>query len=445
MPQKGEKFVDAQGREWRGTEGGNWRLYQNGKPTSTVSKGSAPPGGGAAAAPGALPADQRQTIENNTPAKLSPEGAQWLNLASQSLQQQVAQGLIPQATADQQMRANQAEVSSLSPELQKRKLDLQGQVMQGLINQSQADNQMFSLKTQENSTSPVTNTNLSPDSTTSDVINNTFDVSKAATGAGNTLTNPNQYNPFGSSVVTIDPVTGQPTVTQSFTGANQRALEGIQGTGISASQVAQGLLGDKFDQFVQGAGPQSGYSDPALEQAVYSRLTRGYDQDYEQQLEAKKQELANRGIGVGNQAYSNEMNRFDRMWDEKRLQARESATLQGTNAALQRQQNNVGALGTLSGGLGTLGGLGQSGFYQPNFQGFNSVQYQQPDVQGLYGTQYAGQLTREGYQNELERQRIAAGATTEAASIAAEASKANAATAANASKPGAFATKPPGS
>lgn len=448
MAKAGDKIVDAQGQEWRYTQGGNWRLYKNGKATDTLSK-TQPGAGPEAAKPGATDAGASQptTINNVAPSNLSPEGAQWLNIGWQNLQKQVADGLITQEQALAQGQNNNALIASETPAQQKQRLELQGKVQQGLINYSDLENQMYQTKQAANTTAPETNQSVTPESTSADVVNQTFDIAKGGQIAGNTLTNPNQVNPFGSSTVTIDPNTGQPTVTQSLSQPNQQVLSGIQGSSNAATGAVQGLIADQYDRFISGAGPQSGYSDPELEKAIYARLTQGFDQQDRREQEDFEQRLANRGIGVGSgEGYTNAMRDFQTAKNERYENARNNATIQGTQTALQRQGNNVGALGAITGGIGTLGQVGQAGFYQPNFQAFNAVQYNQPDLQGLYNTQFAGQLTREQIASQEEQQRIAAGATLGAAGIAAEASKHNAGLAAD-SKPqqGAFATRPPGS
>lgn len=452
----GEVVKDAQGQEWRSTQGGQWRLYKNGKATDTLSKtnpaGGAQTGGGLTLPPAQPPqvdagASQPTTVNNQPVSNLSPEGSQWLNLAWQNLQQQVAQGIITPQQAQQQGEQNNKLIAGESPALQKQRLDLQGKVQQGLINYSDLENQMYQAKQAGNTTSPETNKSVTADSSTADVVNQSFDIAKGGQVAGNTLTNPNQVNPFGSSNVTYDPVTGQPTVTQSLSQPNQNVLSGVQGTSVGASQVAQGLLGNQYNQFVQGAGPQSGYSDPELEKAIYARLTQGMDDKFAREEEQLSQTLANRGIGVGSgEAYTNAMKDFRESKNTAYENARNNATVQGTQTALQRQGTNVGALSALTGGVGTLGQVGQAGFYQPNFQGFNAVSYQQPDVQGLYNTQYAGQLTREQIEAQLEQQRIQSGATLGAAGISAEASKHNANLAhSNQPQTTGFNSKPPGS
>lgn len=404
MAKKGEKYTSPDGKTWVFTEGGNWREYKNGKATDNISKGATPPGG-AAATPGA-PTGGPTVIENQTPPAQSPQQREYMAQANADIQKQIAAGLNPAQGAAELERQTKF-INGLSPALQTAALNLHGQVQGGGINQTQLENEIYNQQQNENATQPKTNVNLTDKSTTSEVTNQVLDTAKGATAAGNKLTNPNQVNDFGSSTVTIDPITGQPTVNQSLSAGNKAALSGIQGTGVQASQVAQGLLGNQYGQFVQGAGPQSGYMDQGLEQAVYGRLTQGFDDQKARENEQLQQTLANRGIPVGSQAYTNATKDFSTNWDTRYENARNNATQQGTATALQRQSNNIGGLGALNQGVGTLAGVGQGGLVQPNFQGFQSVAYNQPDTQGLYNTQYAGQLTREQIEAQLEQQRIA--------------------------------------
>lgn len=400
MAKKGDKHTSPDGKTWVATEGGNWREYVNGKPTNNVSRGSTPPGGAAGpSVPGAVDAgaSQKPTIQNNAPANLSPAGSQWLNLAWQNLQQQVASGQLSQEQALAQGQKNNAIIAGESPALQQERLNLQGLVNSGQMNYSDLENQMYNSKLAQNQTAPQTGTNITHDSPSSVVSNEMFDVAKAGATAGNVLSNPNQQNPFGSRQVTIDPVTGQPTITDTLSQANQGVLSGIQGSAQGASTNLQNLLGQggAFNQFLNAAGPQSGYSDPALEQAVYGRLTSGFGDEKERGRQQAEQNLANRGIPVGSEAYSRTMKDFESGWNDRYDAARANATIQGTGTALQRQQNNIGSLQSLIGGMGTLSGIGQGGFYSPNFQGFNATPYQQFDVQSMFNSLLSGQISRE--------------------------------------------------
>lgn len=437
MAKAGDKVTDANGKTWVATQGGNWRLYENGKPTGTVSKTNPAAGGGAGAAGAGTPT----AVENTTPQKLSPAGIAYLDKAKNDLQAQVAAHAISQAQADQQYAIEKNKIGGLSPALQDSAWNLANQN----ISQADKDNELYRQQTLENQSQPNTSTSLTDKSSTADVQNEIADSAKGYTQAGNVLTNPNQNGPFGNRNVTINPVTGQPEINDTLSGANQGVLGGIQGTSVKASDVAQGLLGGQYQNFVSGAGPQSGPSQQ-LQDAIYGHLTQGFSAQKKQEYEDKSQELANRGIPVGSDAYNKEMNRLDLSWQQKEGDARNQAVSGAYGQSVAQQGANTASLNAATGSLNTLGAVGQGGFYQPNFQQFNAAQYQQPDVQGLYNTQYAGQLTREQIQAQIEQQKIQAGATLGAAGIAAEASKSNAATAAN-SRPqtSAFVGPPPGS
>lgn len=435
----GTKVTFADGSTGYVTEGGQYRI-DSGPNKGKLWEGDVP--GGAAGASSGPSLTGPQTTTNTTPPNFSPEGSAYLNKSKTDLQGQVAQGLISQLQADQEYARQEQRVASMSPALQQSAWSLANQP----IPQAGQENEIYRLQSLENQTSPNTTGTIDANSSSAEVTNQIRNDAKANTMSETLLTNANQVNPFGSQNVTIDPITGQPTVKQELSQPNQQALSGIQGTGVQASQVAQGLLGNQYGSFVQGAGPQSGYSDPALEQAVYARLTRDFGDRFGREEEALTQQLANRGIPVGSQAYTNAMNDFRRNRDAQYESAANQATIQGSQTALQRQQNNIGALGTLNQGVGTLSGVGQSGFYLPNFQGFNAGTYQQPNVQDIWNVLYGGQLSREQMDAQIEQQKIAAGATLGAAGKAAEASKyATDARSAESSNSSAFNTRPPGS
>ena len=349
MAKKGEKHTSADGKQYVFTEGGRWREYVNGKPTQNLLPGNTfqpnSGGGGAAAAP------------------------------------------------------------ALPPELQGPQRDLQAQVAAGLINQSQANFEMERLQGEYNKTRPTTMTNLDANSPTSAVQNEIMKGAQAGQVAGNTLTNPNQVNPFGQQTVTYDPVTGQPTVNQSLSQPNQQVLSGLQGGSVQAGQVMQGLLGGIGG--MTGAG--EGQPNSNLSNAIYQQLTRYTDTNFDRERDALEQRLVQTGNPVGSPKYNAQMAQLNQRYDEIRSNAGNQAVTGGMNATTQL--------------LPTLSGVQGAGFYQPNFQGFNAVAYQQPDVQGLWNTQVGTQLSREQMDAQIKQQQIAAGATLGAAGKAAEASK----------------------
>lgn len=249
-----------------------------------------------------------------------------------------------------------------------------------------------------------------------DAVNSGLETARASTAAGNLLTNPNQINDFGASYTTIDPLTGQPTVRQVLSEGNQGVVRGTQNAAVNSSNVLSGLLqGGNFAALTDSAGnpaPESSFS-----KALYSQLTNGVDEQQRQEQAQLDQTLRNRGIPVGSQAYTNEMQRFDKRYDDIK-----------SNAKNQAVTGSVGAATNL---LQPLTNTGTSGYYNPSFQGFNSVGYNGPDTNSIYGTLTGTKNTQ-----------IAANASMKNASLAAEAAK----SASEANKPktnSPFQSKPP--
>ena len=445
---KDDKITLPDGTVGRVTGGGHIRLpdgklYQGQLGAAPAGSG---PGGPAPVAPNAQQNTPTPTVTPSSPSSMISSGNNYLDGVYGDLQKMVADGVVSQTVADTELARRRQQTEGLNPALQDEQYRLYNDYKAGKISLADFDKGVERAKLNAQATSPQTGANITANSSAKDVINAASDQSKLSQVQGNTLTNPNQYNPFGSQTTTIDPITGQPIVTQNLSQGNQQVLGGVQGNAVGASDVLKNLLGNQYSQFVGGAGPQSGYNDPELEKAIYSRLTQGLDDQRSREQEQLDQTLANRGIPVGSQAYSNAMNDFTKNWDTRFENARNDATVQGTNTALTRQQNNIGGLGTLQQGMGTLGGLGQSGLYLPQFQGFNAVQYNQTNPQDIFSLLYGGQLQEKGYETQLEQQRIQSGATTAAAGIAAEASKANTQAAINSRpKPSPFGDSPPGS
>jgi len=272
---------------------------------------------------------------------------------------------------------------ALSRGLQDAQANLAQQVASGGIQQWQADAELNRLKGLEQSTQPEYS--ALPLGSPTDVINTTGDVAKGAQVAGNTLTNPNQVNPFGSQTVTYDPITGQPTVTQGLSGQNQQVAQGVQQGGIDANSV----LSQMFQGGVLGSlGNSAGSELSNYEQAVFDRLTSGYDKNRTQDTEQLTQTLANRGIPVGSDLYNNQMSELNKRYDDMFTGARSTAVEQGTNQSMAA--------------LPTLSSIGQSAFMNPSFQGFTPVSYQQPDVGGLYNTQVNQGLSQQ--QIDIQKQ-----------------------------------------
>lgn len=196
--------------------------------------------------------------------------------------------------------------------------------------------------------------------------------------------NPNQYNPFGSQTVTIDPVTGQPTVTQNLSPEQQQILAQQQGLSTRGGAKA----GEQLDQF-QRFNPEDFGADRArIEDEVFGRLTRGLDDQQKRDTEAAAQSLADRGIPYSNDPnsrYQQEMHDLNQRYDDARTNARRTATEMG-GGELSRQfgigqsthQQQLSDIGALS-GLGT-------GLIMPNFQPFQGTDYNPAGGFDIYTT-----------------------------------------------------------
>lgn len=234
------------------------------------------------------------------------------------------------------------------------------------------------------------------------VINTTFDVSRAAQQQGNLLTNPNQFSNFGSQTTTIDPVTGQPAVWNNLSPENAAVLKGIQGGAQGANnQVGQIFGGGNFF----GGTDASGHSNPtsSVQQGIYEQLTHGFADQQKRDSTDLEQQLANRGIPVGSELYNDQKKQLADRYDTKFGDAKSQAVTQGTQLGIQGAQ--------------TFSGIGQQGFYQPQFSGFNAVQYAQPDVNSVFQTLTGKKIADAGNNTQLSAAQIAANAALEAARI----------------------------
>ena len=190
----------------------------------------------------------------------------------------------------------------------------------------------------------------------------------------NPIVNPAlQSNPGGTRSITYNE-SGQPIIEDQLSTANQKVLGGLQDAGVNAGSNINSLLtGGIYNSLNNPAGAgQPGAANPNAqaglqsnyEKAIFDRLTYGLDRQRKQEQEQLEQTLANRGIPVGSTAYSNQVRDFNDRYDTQMQNARNNAVIGG-------QQLAQGALGSLS-------GVQQSGFYKPEFQGFNSVNPGQP-------------------------------------------------------------------
>lgn len=205
--------------------------------------------------------------------------------------------------------------------------------------------------------------------------------------------NPNVNTDFGSS--SYDPETN--TYSETLAPQQQSLLNQSQGLASQGMSAAGGLLegygqntgggvaGSTYGGGVGGSPYQfsmGDYSDErdATESAVYDRLTRNVDRDYNQEFQAMEQRMYNRGIPLdpSNPAYKREMDALN----EKYAAIKENASGQAVEMGASELAN---AYGISSGAFKTnLSGMGQqmsdiqnlsslgTGAVMPNLPGFQA-------------------------------------------------------------------------
>lgn len=321
-----------------------------------------------------------------------------LEAAKASLRQQVSSGGITQGQMDNEIARltgqpmpgqTAAPATGISPFLSQAKSSLDQQVASGGINQVQADNELRRLQGIESQSAP--NYGSFPLNSASDAASAGAQIGKGNSIAGNILSNPNQYNPFGSSVTTIDPITGQPTVTQNLSQGNQQIMGGIQGSAVSASDALGGLInGGIFGSLSnpsQAGGPAPSSS---FEDAVFNRLTNGFADQKAKDMEQLDQTLHNRGIPINSKLYNDQMAELNKRYDTQFANAKGQAVEQGTQLGLQS--------------MGTLSSVAGQGFMNPNFQQFQATPFNGVDINSLFSTSQGSALGQS--QLDLEKQKF---------------------------------------
>jgi hypothetical protein len=155
-------------------------------------------------------------------------------------------------------------------------------------------------------------------------LSNEADVQAYQAEANVKLNNANTTNPFGSSTTTMNP-DGTVSVNQTLSQDQQGILDkGEDLTKIGQDLAAQNLQG--YSQFSMG---QDTVADRArMEDAVYGRLTRDFDQRQGQDQQDAEQALYNRGIAYSadpNSRYQQEIKAVSQRYDDARSNARAQA------------------------------------------------------------------------------------------------------------------------
>lgn len=131
------------------------------------------------------------------------------------------------------------------------------------------------------------------------------------------------------------------------------------------------------------------------EEAIYSRLNPQFQQDEE----ALRTRLINQGIGQGSQAYSREMENFNQMKNDARMQAVLAGGTESDRAlaqSLSLRQQGIGEIDKLRAQPLNeyLAMSGQQQLAMPQFQQYNYAGAGTPDYQGLVNQQYQSQMNQ---------------------------------------------------
>lgn len=228
-------------------------------------------------------------------------------------------------------------------------------------------------------------------------LNTGLEAGQAAATASNLTANANVTNPFGSSTTTVDPKTGQATVTQNLSGEQQQILNQGQDltqqgqqlasqnlggysqykadtSGMGAYTAGQGA-GQALDKSIQGYQPFSFQSDDAarqrIEQDTFNRLSRGMDQRHQQQSQDLEQSLYNRGIQFSNDPnsrYQQELKSMQQSQQDERQSYQQQAVTMGGQEMSRNYDMASGTYGNQLSGMNTMAGISQ-GQYGTNLTG----------------------------------------------------------------------------
>lgn len=231
-----------------------------------------------------------------------------------------------------------------------------------------------------------------------------FDIQEQVADKNVQLGSPGtQINPFGQQNITRDEQ-GNIIIESSLSDPQQQILDRDQQLSIGGRDVAQQLMGQQnWGADRRALGSDFAADRARIEDEVYGRLTRGMQEDRARGLQEVEQRLYNRGIPMGSQEWDREMQRFDRQFQERELDARAQATMMGgqeyeRNFGIQEQalKNQMGEMGYMS-QFGT-------GLQLPNFQGYQGVQMQAPSALGVATGMGGLDLQRQQFEFQKQQQ-----------------------------------------
>lgn len=200
-----------------------------------------------------------------------------------------------------------------------------------------------------------------------------------------------QYAPWGSTTYQRDPKTGAPTsqtINLSPTEqANYDATAGLRNTLAGRAQTLAGQLPTTAYQ-----GPDSGSAD-AVARALYDRKVALLQPDLDRAQNEQKVTLAERGIPIGSEIYTNEANRLDAARANALTGAAQDAVLAAGQEQSRMQADQLAARGTNYNEIAALLS-GASGGQLPAFQNTPAYQAAAPDISGLVTNAYNQQMNQ---------------------------------------------------
>ena len=182
----------------------------------------------------------------------------------------------------------------------------------------------------------------------------------------------NANSVFGSSSTSVDDQ-GNVTSNQTLSPGNQGVVDQGQAAGTTAgSQLNKFVGSENFGKTWQDNGIANTKS---LTDAVFNQATRRLEPRQAQGREQLQQQLANRGIPVGSDAWNNAVREQEYTFGDQYANAQDTATQKGFD--FWNQQAQVGNQTAQ-----TLQGVNQAGYYAPP----------QIDANAVFGTQQGTML-----------------------------------------------------
>lgn len=213
----------------------------------------------------------------------------------------------------------------------------------------------------------------------------------------------NQTDPYGNKLIynqigTWSDGTPRYEALQSLSPETQALYDKTQNIYGEGLNTAGNLLGNVQSQL---SNPASQYSD-SYQQDIYDKMLQRSQGERDRQRAALETQLANQGIGIGSQAYTDAFDVFNKGQNDYLL----GADLQSQQAAMNRLQAEYGGRSQTLNELNALLGTGQVS--SPSFGSTPQTGVANTDVIGPTALAYQGQLAN--WQNSQANRQSTMGA-----------------------------------